>query len=260
MPRALRSLCLPLLALAPAAAQEGLEARPCRPLFSTTASLTEPGGVELEAGLQGTAHRDGSRHGTLPFQLNVGLLAWVDLRIGSSGHNIVRDPLGQDTQGFGEPLLGGQLLLARQASAGLDVGLAAWHKFAASRPRESIASGAVDDTAFLVLSRSAGRWAFDVNLGANWIGDPAGGRLRQAAASCTATWAVAPGWNLSFDTYALAATRASRRTASSILALSRDVGSSLTLDVAVEAGWTREAPWLALNLGMVWRVGRWRSP
>ncbi len=255
----LRPLLILLLVPSPAAAQESLEAKPCRPLFSTTAGLTEPGAVELEAGLQGIAHRDGTRHGTLPFQFNVGLTEWFDLRIGSSGHNLVRDPLGQDLQGCGDPLLGGQVLLARQASAGLDVGVAVWHKFAVSRPRSCIASGGTDDTAFLVLSRASGRWAFDLNAGANWLGDRAGGRLRQAALSCTATCAFAPGWNLSLDTYALAATRASRRTVSSILALSRDLGPDLTVDAAVEAGWTREAPRLALNVGMVWRIGRWRS-
>jgi hypothetical protein len=214
--------------------------------------------VELEAGLQGATHRDGTRHGTLPFQFNLGIADWVDLRIGSSGHTVVRDPLGEEARGCGDPLLCGQILLARQASAGLDVGLAVWHKFAAVRARDGITSGEADDAAFLVLTRIQGRWAFDMNLGANWIGEPGGGRLRQAAASCAATVAVAPGWNLSFDTYALAATPLSHRTVSSILALSRDVGPGLTVDAAVEAGWTREAPRLALNVGLSWRIGRWR--
>lgn len=256
--RALRLAGLLSSLAVPAAAQAVPEARPCRPLFTTTAGLTEPGVVELEAGLQGTGHRDGTRHGTLPFQFNLGLSDWVDLRVGSSGHNIVRDPLGQDVQGCGDPLLGGQLLLARQARAGVDLGLAVWHKFAVSRSRGCIASGATDDTAFLVLTRTTGRWAFDLNLGANWIGHPGGGRLRQPALSCTATCAFAGGWNASLDTYALGATAAGPRTVSSILALSRDLSPGLTVDVAVEAGWTREAPRLALNVGLVWRLGRWR--
>lgn len=258
MPRPLRTLALLPFLLMPAAAQDALEARPCRPLFTTTAGLTEPGVVELEAGLQGTAHRDGTRHGTLPFQFNLGITDWVDFRVGSSGHNIVRDPLGHDIHGWGDPLLGGQLLFARQARAGVDAGLAVWHKFPAGRRREGITSGAVDDTAFLVLTRAQGRWTLDVNLGANWIGLPGGGRLRQPALSCTATCAFAGGWNASLDTYALGATPAGPRTVSSVLALSRDLRPGLTVDVAVEAGWTREAPRLALNAGLVWRLGRWR--
>lgn len=74
--------------------------------------------------------------------------------------------------------------------------------------------------------------------------------------SLAVTCALSPGWNLTLDTYALAATELNARAVSSILALSRDLTPNLCADVGVEAGLTQGAPRLSLNAGLAWRIGR----
>ena len=252
-------LCLPLLAHE-GPDDEACPPKPCRPLFSTSAGLAEPGVLELELGAQRIANRDGSADSLFPTQFNLGVTPWLDLRFGWSGPTLRKDSQGEVRNGGGDPVFGGQALLLNEAACGLDLGLAYWHKLPRASVAKGIGTGQADDTLLLVASRCLGRWGVDVNLGANWIGRPAGtGRVRQAAASVAVTRAVAPTWNLTLDTYALAATELSPRALSSILALSRDLGPGLCVDVGVEVGLTKGAPRLSLNAGLVWRLGRlWR--
>lgn len=251
-------LCLASLLL-PLAAQE--PARPARPLFSTNAGPTAPGTLELEAGLQSMDHHDGRNSRSMPTQLNLGLTSWLDVRFGWSGHNVNRTADGHQDQGFGDPLVGGQALLAPQSLAGLDIGLAYWHKVPRGSVQRGISSGAHDDQGALVLSRGRGPWMMDLNLGANWIGrSDQPGRVRQPFAAVALTWAFSPGWNATLEAYTLAGTEAGPRVASSILALSRDLNPALTLDVALERTLTQGAHRLALNAGLVWRMGHlWRQ-
>jgi hypothetical protein len=95
-----------------------------------------------------------------------------------------------------------------------------------------------------------------MNGGANWLGrTDADGRCRQGALSLALTRTFGAGWNASLDTYALAATELGPRSVTSILAASRDLTPSLTVDLGAEAGLTRSAERLALDAGLVLRVG-----
>lgn len=242
-------------------ADQSLEPSACRALFTTSAGLTEPGSLELEFGGQKVYQRDGSEHLLTPAQFNLGLNPWVDFRLGWNGIMENHTPEGSRSSGGTDPLIGGQALALKQAKAGVDLGLAYWHKLPLASVEKGIGTGKTDDTLVATVSRTFGRWALDVNAGANWIGRSEGeGRVRQGIISCTLTCALAPGWNASFDTYAMAATELGPRTVSSILAVSRKVSPSLTCDVAVESGLTQNAPRLALNAGLVWRIGRlWQN-
>jgi len=245
-----------LLAATFAPAQEAPVPRACRPLFTTSAAPADPGVLELEAGAQRIANRDGSSDALLPIQFNLGLTPWLDVRVGWGGPLLRKDSQGVEVRGGTDPVFGGQALLLRQASAGLDLGLAWWHKQPRGSISKGISTGRPDDTLLLTLSRLQGRFLIDVNAGANFLGRPGGeGRVRQGAVSVAVTYALAPGWNLTLDTYALERTELNKRATSSILAVSRDFGPRLCVDLGVEVGHSDGAPKFSLNAGLVYRFG-----
>lgn len=241
---------------APADSEE-LSPKACRPLFSTSAGLAEPGVLELEFGAQRIYNRDQSRDSLYPTQLNLGICEWFDIRVGWGGPVLRKDSQGALAEGTSDPVFGSQAQFLKQDTAGVDLGLAYWHKLPRSRTEAGIGTGKHDDTLLLTASRTFGRWALDLNAGANWIGRPEGeGRVRQAAGSLAITYAVSSGWNLTLDTYALAATELNARAVSSILAVSRDITPNLCVDLGIEAGLTQGAPRMSINAGFVWRLGR----
>lgn len=238
-------------------AQEVPAPKACRPLFTTSAAPTDPGVLELEFGGQKIYNRDGSADRLFPTQFNLGVTPWLDLRAGWGGPILREDSQGDVVKGGTDPVLGGQVLFLRQDRAGFDLGLAFWHKEARASVAKGIGTGKNDDTVLATFSRTQGRLLVDVNAGANFLGRPAGdGRVRQGALSLALTYALAPGWNLTFDTYALAATELNKRATSSILAVSHECSPSLCLDLGVEAGYNAGAPKYSLNAGLVWRIGR----
>ena len=231
--------------------------KPLRELFTTAAGVTDPGVLQFQAGTQTSHGRDGSRAQRFPTQVDLGICRWFDLRASWNGPTTLRDPQGASQSGGADPLLGGQFQGLHQDKAGLDLGLAYWHKLPRASVEKGIGTGKGDDTLLLTASRIAGNWEFDLNGGADWLGKPDdGGHARQGVISLAVTRALAPGWNASLDTYALGATDLGQRTVTSILAVSRDITPSLTLDLGVEAGLTRSAERLVLDAGLVWRVGR----
>jgi hypothetical protein len=231
--------------------------KPARELFTAGAAVTDPGALVLNAGVQATDGRDGSSARRYPLQLALGVAAWLDLRLAWSGPNHLQDADGTGHDGAGDPLLGGQLQFLRQDAAGLDLGLAYWHKLPRASVAEGIGTGKADDSLVLTGSRAFGCWEVDLNAGANWLGRSEGsGRIRQGVASLALTRALAPGWSLSLDTCALAGTGLGPRSVTSLLAVSRDLAPDLTVDLGVEAGLTRSAERFALDAGLVWRVGQ----
>lgn len=248
--------CLRLLA-APAVPDEALSPRPCRPLFTTSAGPAEPGVLEVETGAQLLLNRDRGSDESFPFQLNLGIWNGFDLRAGWSGPTLRKDAQGEVRTGGGDPVLGAQVLALRQDQVGLDLGLAYWHKVPRASVAKGIGTGRHDDTLLVAASRVMGRWGVDANVGMGWIGDPDGpGRVRQGALSLAVTCALAPSWNLTLDTYALAGTDVGPRAVSSILAVSCDVSPWLCVDAGLEVGLTQGAPRMSFNAGLVWRVGR----
>jgi len=254
-------LCCPSLFSQEAPAEEVCLPKACRPLFSSSAGLAEPGVLELELGAQHIYNRDQSGDHYFPTQLNLGICEWFDIRFGWNGPTLRRDSQGELQNGGGDPVFGGQAQFLKQDGSGLDLGLAYWHKLPRASVAKGIGTGKHDDTLLITASRTYRRWGFDLNAGANWIGRPEGeGRIRQAAASFSVTYALAPCWNLTLDTYALAGTEAGPRAVSTILALSRDLTSNLCVDVGIEAGLTQGAPRMSVNGGLVWRMGRlWKQ-
>ena len=251
----------PLTAQAPppaaaAAAPEAAAPKPLRELFTTAAGVTDPATALLTVGSQTSYARDRSQAQRFPAQVFLGICPWLDLRASWSGPTTLKDPRGASQSGGGDPLFGGQFQGLHQDRAGVDLGLAYWHKLPRASVEKGIGTGKADDTLLVTASRTDGPWEVDMNGGANWLGrTDADGRCRQGALSLALTRTFGAGWNASLDTYALAATELGPRSVTSILAASRDLTPSLTVDLGAEAGLTRSAERLALDAGLVLRVG-----
>jgi len=231
--------------------------KPARELFTTSAGVYDPGVVTLNAGFQESYGRDSSEARRFPAQLALGVCQWFDLRLAWSGPNTLKDPQGAGRSGGGDPLFGGQAQFLRQEAAGLDLGLAYWHKLPRASVEKGIGTGKADDTVLLTATRTLGSWEVDLNAGANWLGrQEAPGAVRQGVLSLAVTRGLAPGWNLSLDSFALAATELGPRSVTSIMAVSRDLTPHLTADLGLEAGLTRSAERMAIDAGLVWRMGR----
>jgi len=132
-----------------------------------------------------------------------------------------------------------------------------WHKLPRASAAKGLGTGRPDDHVVFTGTAIRGRWAFDVYAGVLFLGRPEGrGRVRQGVASAALTCALDERWNLTLDTYALAATEGNPRVVSSILAVSWVLREGLVLDAALEKGLTSDAPRWGVNLGLVWRLGR----
>ncbi|MGA2080621.1 MAG: transporter [Holophaga sp.] len=245
----------------PLCAEEPPAPKPARELFTTSAPVTDPGVLLLNTGIQESDFKDGSQVRHFPTQVDLGLSPWVDLRASWFGPTTVKDPDGTTRSGPADPWFGGQLQALRQERAGLDLGLAYWHKVPRASVEKGIGTGKSDDTLLLAASRTDGPWELDLNAGANWLGQPdATARVRQKVLSLAVTRALGGGWNVSLDAFALGSAADQARTVTSILAVTRDVTPGLTLDLGVEAGLTAQAERLGLDAGLVWRIGRfWGS-
>ncbi len=191
----------------PNPAEEAAAPKPARELFTTAAGVTDTGVLQLNAGAQASYGWDSSEARRFPSQLALGVTSWLDLRLAWSGPTTLKDPQGASQNGGGDPLFGGQLQFLHQDKAGLDLGLAYWHKLPRASVEKGIGTGKADDTLLVTGSRVLGGWEFDVNAGANWLGRQEGdGAVRQGAVSLAVTRAFGTGWNVSLDTYALAGT------------------------------------------------------
>lgn len=251
------SRTLLLLAGTALAAQEALVPTPARELATASAAITEPGVLNLNLEIRQGFGPDQEQTRRFPAQLALGVLPWLDLRVAWSGPTTLKDAGGASVSGPGDPLVGGQVQVLAQDRAGLDLGLAYWHKLPRASAAKGIGSGRDDDSLVLSASHVDGPWQVDLNAGANWLGDPEkGGRVRQPVASMAVTRALAPGWSASLEAAVQAGTRLGPRSASGLLAVSRSVNPNLTLDLGLEAGLTRGAERLAVHAGLAWRIAR----
>jgi hypothetical protein len=240
-----------------APAGSGCAPNPARELFTTAAAVTDPGVLMLNVGGQASYGRDGSEARSLPTEVDLGVCRWFDLRVGWSGPTVLQDPDGDTESGGGDPLFGGLVQVLRQGQAALDLGLVFWHKLPRASVAKGIGTGEADDSLLLAATRTWGCWELDVNAGASWLGRAGeDGTVRRGLAGLSVTRGWSGDWSVSVNTYALAATELGPRDVTGILAVSRTLSPSLTVDLGVEAGLSRSADRLAIDAGLVWRLGQ----
>ena len=144
---------------------------PYRPSVSTPATLSAPGWLEVEAGLQ-RSRDDGSRRDSLPYTLKLAFTPDWGIRIGGDAAVREADATGFSRSGFGDTsvVLKRRFAVSDASAFGLEGSL----KFATAR--NGLGSGHSDYGVNGIYSSDfAPDWHVDVNLNATRMGDRAPG-------------------------------------------------------------------------------------
>ncbi|HTL97649.1 MAG TPA: hypothetical protein VL181_02490 [Holophagaceae bacterium] len=257
MKRALAGLlALPLAAQDP----DALTVNPNRPTFATPARTTQEGVLELEAGLQRTLFKDGSRSDFEPILLKLGQTGRFEWRLGWNGYLRQTAPDGSRAQGFSDPTLGFQWHPLDQDRLGFDGAVGYFHKFAMADAAEGLGSGRADDTLALLASKDLGAVHLDVNYLHGWIGQPAGGRAGQDSGTASASWPLAGPWGMGAELYTIGPLPGLRRDTALLAYASYQLSPRAVFDAGFDRGVSNGAPRWNLFCGVTCGLGRLFHP
>lgn len=253
----MKRLLAALLAL-PLAAQDAdaITVNPNRPTFATPARTTQAGVLELEAGLQRSLFRDGSRSDFEALLFKLGQSARFEWRLGWNGYLIQTAPDGSRAQGFSDPALGFQWHPLDQDRLGFDGALGFFHKFAAANAAQGLGSGRADDTLVLLASKDLGALHVDVNLLRGWIGQVDGTRAAQVSGTASASWPVTGSWGMGMEVYTVGPLPGATRDTAFLAYASYQLSSRVVFDAGFDRGLTRAAPRWDLFCGVTCGLGR----
>ena len=240
------------IASLPAHAQDSLPAVvPYRPSVSTPATLTAPGWLEVEAGLQ-RSRDDGSRRDSLPYTLKLAFTPDWGIRIGGDAAVREADASGSRS-GFGDT----SVVLKRRfaindASA---FGLEGSAKFATAR--DGLGSGHSDYGVNGIYSSDfAPDWHLDVNLNATRLGDRGAGLARvQTGWAFSVSRTLSEKWGIGGE---LSGTHrgGTPSTSQVLVAASYSVSPQVVFDAGVARGLTSASGTWTFMTGLTFLAGR----
>ncbi|HXC16458.1 MAG TPA: hypothetical protein VNV60_03350 [Holophagaceae bacterium] len=249
-------LALPLAAQDP----DAITVNPNRPTFATPARTTQAGVLELEAGLQRSLFRDGSRSDFEPFLLKLGQDARFEWRLGWNGYLTQTAPDGSRAQGFSDPTFGFQWHPMDQDKLGFDGAVGVFHKFATANAAQGLGSGRADDTLILLASKDAGPIHVDVNLLHGWIGQPEGGRAGQTSGTVSLSWQLSGSWGMGTEIYTVGPLPGLARDTALLTYASYQLSPRVVFDAGFDRGLSDGAPRWNLFCGVTCGLGRLFHP
>lgn len=262
-----RAVLFLLVAAAPLAAQDAMgqgadaiTVNPNRPTFATPARTTQEGVLELEAGLQESRFKDGSRSDFEPILLKLGQTARFEWRLGWNGELRQTAPDGTHVQGLSDPTFGFQWHPLDQDRLGFDGAIGYFHKFATANAAEGLGSGRADDTVVLLASKDVGAVHGDLNLLEGWIGQPEGGRAHQTSGTLSLSWPLVGRWGMGAEVYSVGATPGTARDTALLAYGSYQLSSRVVFDAGVDHGLSAGAPRWNLFCGVTCGLGRLFPP
>ncbi len=152
-----------------AQSNDQVSATPQRPSFSTSASTTHPGWLELEAGVSIDNQLFDS-----PLLLKIGVLKNTELFVGLSPIKNISN----GSSGFGDVAFGGRLRF-KEAQTGPSLAGQFSIKLPAADSDKALGSGEIDYSFLLILSHAVGDFGLDLNSGVTFAGMPGGGTDEQ---------------------------------------------------------------------------------
>ena len=257
---ALLLLALPLAAQEATQDPGAITVNPNRPTFATPSRTTQEGVLELEAGLQRTEFKDGSRSDFEPILLKLGQTARFEWRLGWNGYLSQVAPDGSRTQGFSDPTFGFQWHPIDQDHAGVDAALGYFHKFATANADQGLGSGKADDTVVLLASKDLGPVHIDVNWLHGWIGQPSGGRACQDSGTFSASWLLAGAWGMGAELYTVGPLPGVKRDTAFLAYASYQLSSRAVFDAGFDHGLSEGAPRWNLFCGVTVGLARLFGP
>ena len=242
----------------PLAAQDpdAITVNPNRPTFATPSRTTQEGVLELEAGLQRTEFKEGSRADFEPILLKLGQTARFEWRLGWNGYLTQTAPDGSRTQGFSDPTFGFQWHPVDQDRAGVDAAVGYIHKFATANASKGLGSGRADDTLVLLASKDFGALHVDVNWLHGWVGQPLGGRADQDSGTLSASWPIAGPWGMGAELYTVGTLPGVKRDSAFLAYASCQPSSRVVFDAGFDHGLSAGAPRWNLFCGVTVGLAR----
>jgi hypothetical protein len=234
---------------------EDVAVTPYRPTVSTPASLSAPGWLEVEAGLQRSDLGAPTRRDSVPYSLKLAISDDWGIRIGGEGW--VRDVDVQDRRvtGGGDTsvILKRRFAVNERSAFGLELGATA----PTARAGLHSGSGSTDYAATWIYSTDLGSaWHADLNVGVTRLGSagPAEGR-RQALWAAALTDAVGPRWGVAGEYSGTRRTGASA-TGQILFAATYSADKRVTLDFGIARGTTAATPAWTMLAGCTVLVSR----
>ncbi|MDB5873273.1 MAG: hypothetical protein JWQ07_2715 [Ramlibacter sp.] len=237
----------------PARADDSLPAVvPYRPSVSTPATLSAPGWLEVEAGVQ-RSRDDGSRRDSLPYTLKLAFTPDWGIRIGGDAAVHEVDATGSSRSGFGDT----SIVIKRRfaISDASAFGLEGSAKFATAR--NGLGSGHNDYGVNGIYSSDfAPDWHLDVNLNATRMGDRGAGLSNmQTGWAFAVSRTVSGKWGIGGE---LSGTHrgGSASTSQVLAAASYTASPQLVFDAGVARGLTRASGTWTFMAGLTFLAAR----
>lgn len=251
-----------LLLAMPLAAQDAdaITVNPNRPTFATPSRTTQLGVLELEAGLQRSEFKDGSRADFEPILFKFGQTARFEWRLGWNGHLTQTAPDGSRVGGFSDPTFGFQWHPVDQDRAGVDAAIGFFHKFATANAEEGLGSGRADDTVILLASKDLGPIHVDVNYLHGWIGQPDGRRAGQDSGTVSVSWPLGGPWGMGAEVYSVGALPGAAPDTAILTYASYQLSSRTVFDAGFDHGISNGAPRWNLFCGVTVGLGHLFHP
>lgn len=241
-----------LCASLPAMSQE-VRVTPYRPTVSNSAALSEPGWVELEAGMASRHDRDGARQTSLPYLVKLAFTPDFGMLLGGDAY-VSRTANGTRTSGTGDTTLmfKHRLVLDSASALGYEYG------FKSPTAKRGLGSGKSDLLLNGIYSRDISGHALDINLNVTKVGDALPGESAwQYGWSGTVFRPVNDKWGAMAE---LSGTQRSGGASQSqwLVAASYEWSARLVLDAGLSAGIGAASHRVALFAGMSMLLGQVR--
>lgn len=237
---------------------------PGRPTVTDIASLTAPGYLEAETGLNYASRGPGFEYqDSEEFLLKLtDRLGRDEFRVSTDGYLLQRTAGGPSpsfSQGYGDTTFGLQHLFIRQSPTTYDVAGRLEYKLPTASAADGLGTGQPDYNILLLASKNYNdRLHCDYNLADAFLGrtDDSGGYVQQAFASAAMSYAVAANMTLQTEIFGFTGNSVNPTNIANGYGITYTPRPDSEYDAYVAFGLTRGAPKLFVSVGHTFFLGK----